>query len=163
MLGDTTASGPQGGPGIFVESLRYAGRIGQRRNDVPWEHAFNEALSIIEVTLTGVVSGDELRQGTERGLALSRTLGEVRCIIDATDQEETGTILDLYQLPDLYERAGLDRKTRLALLPPTRPELRELAMFYETVCVNRGWLVRLFTTREQAIEWLRNGPEGASR
>lgn len=131
---------------------------------MPWEHAFNEALGIIEVTLTGVVSGNELRQGTERGLALSGALGELRCMVDATDQEEAGTILDLYQLPALYERAGLDRnKTRMALLPPARPEVRELALFYETVCVNRGWLVRVFTTREQAIEWLTNGSEGASR
>ena len=128
-----------------------------------WEHTYNEALGIIEVTLTGVVSGEELRRGTEEGLALSRALDDVRCIIDATDQEESGTILDLYGLPGLYDAGGLDRKTRIALLPPTRPELYELAIFYETVCVNRGWSVKVFTSREQAIEWLTNGSGSASR
>jgi len=121
---------------------------------MPWTLVYDEALGIIELSLVGVVSGADLRAATQQGFAMSGELEVVRCIVDATDQEETGTILDLYQLPALYEEVGLDRTARIALLPPTRAELHELAAFYETVCVNRGWSVKVFPTREGAIEWL---------
>ena len=123
---------------------------------MPWTLAYDEALGIIELSLVGVVRGPELREATEKGFAMFGALDAVRCIVDATDQEETGTILDLYQLPALYEEVGLDRSARIALLPPKRAELHELAAFYETVCVNRGWSVRVFPTRVSAVEWLKN-------
>ena len=118
------------------------------------ELKFDDSLGVIELVLSGIVTGHDLREATSEGIALQKEVHETRCLIDATDQEQTGTVLDLYHLPSQYAEEGLDRRSLLALVLPTRHELLELALFYETVCVNRGWHVRLFPTREEAIGWL---------
>ena len=118
------------------------------------ELKIDSSSGVIELVLSGVVSGAELRKATSEGIALTKDLEKTRCLIDASDQEETGTILDLYDLPDQYAEEGLDRRTRLALLMPTRDELHEITTFYGALCVNRGWQVRLFSDREEALDWL---------
>ena len=51
---------------------------------------------------------------------------------------------------------GLSRKARGALVLPDKPELRAHSRFYETVCLNRCWDVRVFEARPQAVEWLKS-------
>jgi hypothetical protein len=48
----------------------------------------------------------------------------------------------------------VDRSARMAVLLPATAKERELAAFYETVCLNRGWLVQRFETRDEARRWL---------
>ena len=53
-----------------------------------------------------------------------------------------------------YVADGLERLSRVALVYPRSPKAKEAARFYETACINRGWNVRLFPERDDAIEWL---------
>jgi len=121
---------------------------------MPWELDYNEGLGLIELKLIGVVSGPALRDATTEGIALAKQLGAARAIIDATLQEQTGSVTDLYDLPRQYDEEGLDRRVCIALLLPVDHNLHEIADFFETVCVNRGWNVSNFDSREPALEWL---------
>ena len=32
-------------------------------------------------------------------------------------------------------------------------DIEEAAKFYEDICVNRGWLVKVFQTKQEALDW----------
>ena len=123
-----------------------------------WTVTHIESLGIVEMKLVGAVSGDELRAATTEGIALVRKLRLSRGLVDASEQEKTGSMVDLIELPQQYSSEGLSRETRIALPIPAKKELHGIADFYETVCVNRGWQVRTFATRKQAITWLADRP-----
>ncbi len=124
-----------------------------------WSVSHLESLGIVETRLDGVVSGDDLRAATSEGIALAKDNGLSRGLVDCSDQEKTGSMVDLIELPRQYSEEGLSRETCIALVIPENRELREIADFYETVCVNRGWQVRTFKTRKQAIAWLVEHPD----
>ncbi len=121
---------------------------------MPWSVDYDEEHGFVEIEYSGSTTGDDLRMATREAIALSEQHGALKCIVDCTYQEKTGDVLDLYEFPKIYEGAGLSRAIQLALLMPLATELHEFAEFYENVCVNRGWQVRTFRSREQAFEWL---------
>lgn len=123
-----------------------------------WTTTHLESLGIAELKLVGAVSGDDLRAATRQGIALAREHGLRRGLVDCKDQEKTGSMVDLIELPRQYSDEGLNRETCIALVIPANKELHGVTQFYETVCVNRGWQVQTFETREQAIEWLTQRP-----
>ena len=121
---------------------------------MPWEVNHNPSLQAVELSLTGAVSGEDLRDGTMQGIRRALELGVSRGLIDAGEQEQTASMLELLDMPALYEAEGLPRRIRIALVVPRRVELHEVAEFYETICLNRGWMVHRAASREEAIEWL---------
>lgn len=123
-----------------------------------WSATHLESLGIVEMKLAGVVSGDDLRAATTEGIAIATDNALWRGLVDCTDQEKTGSMVDLIELPRQYSDEGLSRETCIALVIPAKKELHGIADFYETVCVNRGWQVRTFETRKQAIAWLAERP-----
>lgn len=125
-----------------------------------WTVTHLESLGIIELKLIGVVSGDDLRQATKEGIARVNESRLSRGLIDATEQERTGSMVDMIELPQQYSSEGLSRETRIALVIPVKEELHGIAEFYETVCINRGWQVKSFATRKQALAWLAERPGG---
>lgn len=70
---------------------------------------------------------------------------------DFRDAEVTGRLVTLYERPELYQKIGLLRSVKKAVL---LNELNEEWNFLETVCFNRGWNVRLFTDYLHSIDWL---------
>ena len=61
---------------------------------------------------------------------------------------------DIFQFPELYEQMGMDRKSRIAVLVSEMEVKTEELDFYETVCLNRGWNIRILLKKTEAIEWL---------
>lgn len=119
-----------------------------------WEVLHDKSLDMVEVLLAGANSGEELREATVAGIARIRKTRATRGLINAAKQVETPPIAELIDLPSQYDEEGLSHDTRIAYVVPERPELYDVAEFFETVCVNRGWPVRRFSDREQAIRWL---------
>ena len=119
-----------------------------------WEIAHDKSLGLVEVVLAGVNTGEELREATVAGIARIRKTRATRGMINAVKQVEAPPIAELIELPSQYDEEGLSHDTRIAYVSPERPELCDVAEFFETVCVNRGWAVRRFSDREQAMRWL---------
>ena len=148
--------------GKRLTSLRRSGsrgplqaiRLDARGVSLTWTVKYNESLGAIDLVYEGVLSGDDLRQATREGIALAQKHVVEKAIVDCAHQLKTGDVLDLYEFPDMYSQSGLSRATRIALVRPIATELHELATFYEDVCVNRGWQVKSFDTREEALAWL---------
>ncbi len=122
-----------------------------------WTVTHLESAGIVEIKLSGVVSGDGLREATTEAIRVAGQYGLSRGLIDATQQVRTGSMVDLVELPQQYSDLGLNRESRIALVLPVEEDLHGIADFYETVCVNRGWMVQTFAARDKAIGWLLAG------
>ena len=75
-------------------------------------------------------------------------------LVDDTKLDTPAKISALVSLPDLWESLGAPRTNRLAVLLSEDESLHEDFRFFESVCRNRGWYIRVFNKREDAIEWL---------
>jgi hypothetical protein len=64
------------------------------------------------------------------------------------------TVNKLYELPELYDQVGVSRQMSMALLLPVTGHREEDYRFFENVCRNRGYNVRLFNDNEEAVRWL---------
>jgi hypothetical protein len=93
-------------------------------------------------------------------------MGEVKCIALAKENNSNLFLSDCTQatfdvstiavlnLPEFYKDQGLSRPVRIAILSPMSKAGKELVRFYETVCLNRGWIVNVFKERQEALDWL---------
>lgn len=124
-----------------------------------WEIIRHESAGIVEARLTGVVTGDALREATTEGIRVATKHRLTRGLIDAAEQVRSGSMVDMVELPQQYSDQGLSREMRIAVVMPTAENLHGTAEFYETVCVNRGWQVQTFPARDEAIGWLLAGPD----
>lgn len=74
-----------------------------------------------------------------------------RCIFDHRATSVIARTMGSYNRPELYWDLGLKHSVKMAIV------LRELnndLRFYETVCVNRGWRVKIFNDYDAAVDWL---------
>lgn len=116
---------------------------------------FNRSLGIVELSYTGLFTAQESEESTARAIALGKDHGDADALVDATEVEIDVSIADLLDLPNRqYAAQGMNRRVRVAVVSPKRRQDQEAVKFYETACFNRGWNVRLFTSRDDGIEWL---------
>jgi len=120
-----------------------------------WTIEYNSNLRIIDLVIAGSLTGLDMKEVTSKLITLGKNQGVALFLVDTTDLELAPSLSRIIDLPDKqYEEEGLDRRIRLALVLPRSPKAKEAALFYETACVNRGWNVKTFPNREEAIEWL---------
>ena len=60
----------------------------------------------------------------------------------------------IHDIPDQWDELQANRKNKVTLVVPDGGKTWRDAQFYENVCVNRGWNVKVFTQRKPAIDWL---------
>lgn len=117
---------------------------------------YNPELEIVEAKYVGHVTGDEYKKDATVAFDLAKTNNTNLFLIDDSELMDAGSVLDLYDLPALYEELGFKRSSKAALVLPIKSAAAaEDVRFYETVCINRGWQVQVFTERQEAVEWLR--------
>ena len=122
---------------------------------MPWTVDYISELGIVNSTYVGNVTADEFRMGTVRSLNLARENNTRLFLIDDSKWEGGTSVFDLYKLPALFIELGFERGSKGALiLPPSGNAESTDAHFFETVCVNQGWLVKVFADRQEAINWL---------
>ena len=112
-------------------------------------------LKMIEVVLTGVITGADLNRATTECVSLQKQTGVTTFLIDANGWEVTASPIDIFDLPARqYREEGVKRESRIAVIRPTSSSAREAARTYETMCRNRGWQARICQDRQSAINWL---------
>ncbi len=119
-----------------------------------WKLEYNSELRIIDLVYSGNVSGPDMRETTSRAISLSQEHGITDFLVDASNHEQAGTVTEVFDLPQQFVEEDVNHQSRVAYVKPISPDLQELAQFFETVCVNRGWHVQSFTNRRDAIGWL---------
>ena len=122
---------------------------------MPWNVEYDSELGIVSGSYVGRVTDEDFKEATIKAIDLAKVNNTNRFLIDDSQYEGGATVLGLYELHDLYDQLKTDRKSKGALvLPSSVSNAKEDARFYETVCQNRGWNVKVFSEREAAINWL---------
>jgi len=122
---------------------------------MPWSVEYDSELGTVSCRYVGRVTDDDFRQATLKAFELAKANSTNRFLIDDSKWEGGASIVGLYDLPKLFTELGFERESRGALILPSSGTLQaEDARFFETVCINRGWQVKLFTDRQEALDWL---------
>ena len=126
-----------------------------------WSVKYDQTTKIVEVIYSGTVTQEELKNSVIERLRIQNEYKSFFVLIDCSHVERnSGGILDVHDLPDkIYENEKINRRTCHALALSKYPNARKASFHYETVCINRGWRVKLFETREDAVGWLQEEME----
>ena len=111
---------------------------------MPYAIKYNPLLGIIEVIFNEVTTGTDLTEATTKCISLGKETGTRRFLVDAAGVDLAPSLFDVYDLPAQYEDEKADRQSDVAVILPRSTEARKAAEFYETMCLNRGWLVKVF-------------------
>lgn len=123
---------------------------------MPWHTQFHPEYGVVETAYCGLLSPPELQSAVEATLALAREHGSVRFLSDCTTLEGGHSVFDLYALLDVLESWGFRRGWKEALLFPLAEDstAADDVLFWQTACSNRGFFVRIFRDRTEALCWL---------
>ena len=121
---------------------------------MPLAVQYHPDTGIVETTLSGKVTPIELKEETIQAAALAQENNSTRFLSDFRKATVVFSLFDVFELPSLQEAQGLTRSIRVAVLPPEGERGKEVATFYETICVNRGWMSGVFEDRQEAMKWL---------
>ena len=122
---------------------------------MPWSVNFNPSLGIIEEVFYGLVTASELTEATSQRILLQKETSIMKILNDVSDVKLEASVIDILNFPDKqYPEENADRKTRMALILPKCNKTRNMAEFFMTASLNRGWTVRPFEERQSALDWL---------
>ena len=121
---------------------------------MPWKVEYDTDFDIIQCVHIGNVTMDDFKAATKEAFFLATKHKTGKILIDNSKLEIIVSTTEIYELPQFYDNIKLDRRSRWAIILPTvQPALRDV-QFFETVCRNRGWSVKAFDRRENAMKWL---------
>lgn len=124
---------------------------------MPYIINFIEDQGIVTITNTGKVTHEDFVKQTQEAIELARMKETGLFLSELTHLTNKITTLEIFRFPEIYEGFGVSRASRLAVLIPGAEKCTsfyEDMNFFETVCQNRGWVVRIFNDRDAAVEWL---------
>jgi hypothetical protein len=118
-----------------------------------WTITLNEENLYVEIVTSGVAD----REGSlEMVKAISSALSKTQILKVLIDHRNisrvSGRAADIYNRPMEFKAIGVIRGIKVALV--VKPEHKEFFIFFETVCVNRGYRFALFDDKKSALEWL---------
>ena len=96
-----------------------------------------------------------MKNKTGKALELDKEHNTHLFLSDHSEAINKATIFEIFYLPALYDKLGANRVNKLGIIVPTSADENENYEFYETLCVNRRWNVKLFSDKHDVIEWLR--------
>lgn len=109
----------------------------------------------LEVKYFGKVTEDEYRAAIIEFIDKKGGSKYLLVLTDCLEMNIGPSVLDVYERINMYEKLGIDTETKEAILIPADQIVVENVKFYETACLNRGYNVRIFENRKEAIEWLK--------
>jgi len=120
-----------------------------------WRVLYNSTTDVAELINEGAVTSKDLFDGVMACYHLGIEKGSLKFLADSSKREKfKGSIFDYYKVPEMFAKMPEIRRARIAVLLPTGKCFDAGVRFFETVCLNRGYLVQTFTTRHAAEEWL---------
>jgi len=109
---------------------------------------------IVELTYSGRVAPAALRKSAMDALQLAREAGHLRFLANCLGLSGGHSVMDLLGIVMEFETRNLPHDFREAVVASPSQASRKEADFYETACRNRGYIVRIFPTIDEARAWL---------
>lgn len=123
---------------------------------MPWQVTYYEDLSVIETRYEGIVSLPELRAAVAKTLEFVQKHNAPLLLADCSALRGGHSIVDLYDLVQHLDTVGVARGFREAVVLPELEAMIKEVKFWETAFGNRGFMVCSFSSRDAALQWLRD-------
>ena len=114
--------------------------------------SYDPASECVHVVFTGTVDLRVIQQAAPQVARLCEEKGCRRILNDMSRACMAISVADAFESPGIMEKAHISRSIRRALVVP--PDFRE-SEFLETLSQNRGHILKVFSTVEEAWGWLR--------
>lgn len=119
-----------------------------------WSIHYLENEQIIVTVYAGALSVDDIKQAATETLALGAK-NNVKCYLgDCSTLEPHKSLFDVYAIARFLFGLNIKHQVREAIILPGKPLSAKQLKFYETLAFNRGFLVKVFNSREDAVAWL---------
>lgn len=122
---------------------------------MPYTMEYLEKEGIALITNTGDFTHEDFMKQAQEALELSLTKDCKRLLVDCTSMIVKSKTVEIFDTAKFYDEIDAPRKNAIALVVSKGTDTEADLKFYETVCTNRGWLVRMFDDRGSAMKWLK--------
>jgi len=120
----------------------------------------NHEMGFIETTYSDEITIQDVTEATMKCLEFVHDEGPLKFLTDIANADLNLSVIEIFKQPDSWEALGFKRINSLAIVQGVKQKRKDDLSFLEDVSVNRGWNVKMFTERKDAIEWL--AQQGAS-
>ncbi len=121
---------------------------------MPYKINYIEKSGIVIIENKGELTYDELVNQSKEAIILAKDKNSQLFLSDFSNVKVQANTFKLLKFPEIYEQYGMNRNSKIAVVV-TNVELKtDELRFYETICINRGWQIKIFLKREHAFEWL---------
>lgn len=121
---------------------------------MPWSTRLVTDVPIVETTFVGIVLKAELLEAVQSSLRLAMEHQTRYFLADCRALSGGHSVFDLYEIGESIDRGESRERLVEALLLPALPAAAENVQFWETLGLNRGHGLRVFTDRGEALAWL---------
>ena len=119
-----------------------------------WKVEIDTDTGFIHTVYSGIVTKEDIIASMTETLKMLEGKGPQKIFTEWLDATSKLSTMEIFDIPGEWEAAGAYRGSVLAVVVPKDAQSLKDAKFYENTCCNRGWRVRVFTQRNDAIEWL---------
>lgn len=119
-----------------------------------WTVEYDADRGLITVTNVGKMSREAYHDEIARCKALSDEHNVKRFLVDDTQLEPSLKLMEIYDFPDLYAKMGVSHDSRIAVVAQPTEAKKHKFDFFQTICQNRGFNVKLFLDKDAALTWV---------
>ena len=115
---------------------------------------YRKDLNYVEIIYNGDIAHKDLIAAFETAFKTGIENNTMVYLADCSHLTGGHTVFDLYNLLDLYEENNVPHSLKEAIIIPDMDSLVEKVEFYEIAASNRGYNIKLFRTKDEALLWL---------
>jgi hypothetical protein len=109
---------------------------------------------VIELIVRGALNDPDVLGVVESSMRLQYETGIGDALVDCTEMTHELTNVQIIDLATHLASLGVPPVWRQAIVKPHDPYTAVAVGLWEAACNNRGLTVKVFPTREAALEWL---------
>ncbi|MBL8016696.1 MAG: hypothetical protein JNK43_05445 [Ignavibacteria bacterium] len=124
---------------------------------MPFKINVSESNDYICLNYHGSITNTELTDSIIGCQEIYKKTGLSLFLADCTNMLAEHSILDIFSKVDSFESLEMKKDFKEAIIITKDSESLDKLNFYETACLNRGYNVRIFENKEDALKWLLMG------
>jgi len=126
-----------------------------------WEFRYHGDQNYLEVIITGPLSSDELNKMAIERWKMLQELNCRKILFDFTGITNMLATVAIYHRPTETENVGVPKQNRSAAVVP-KAYWNDFK-FMETVYRKQGYDLTIFDSKEEAVDYLVNSPDGEKK
>jgi hypothetical protein len=108
---------------------------------------------IMVVKNYGNMNIDQINRLTRDVIVKAKKTQLDKILVDHTEMTLVASVINIYEYVKEMSNS-LKRNAKIAVLISEKNSNKEDYRFYETACINNGFFVRVFSSKEDALYWL---------